>query len=154
MIGFMNPGYKVLITTAGIGQRLGFLTKFTNKALVRVGKKPALAYIIESYPEDVPIVIVTGYFGDQVKDFVKLAYPERKNVEFVQVDKYEGEGTSLGYSMLSAKKYLQCPFIFHAADTIVLHPVPKPDKNWIGGYKGGGDATQYAVLALSLRRAL
>lgn len=140
----MAADYKVLITTAGIGQRLGFLTKFTNKALVRVGKKPALAYVIEAYPEDVPLVIVTGYFADQVKDFVQLAYPERKNIEFVEVDKYEGEGTSLGYSMLAAKDRLQCPFVFHASDTIVVHPVPKPDKNWIGGYKGEVDSSQYA----------
>ena len=140
----MDPGYKVLITTAGIGQRLGLLTKFTNKALVRVGKKPALKGFIEAYPPDVPLVIVTGHFADQVKDFVALAYPERKNIEFVEVDKYEGEGTSLGYSMLAAKDRLQCPFIFHASDTIILHPVPKPEKNWIGGYKGDVDASQYA----------
>ncbi len=143
MMESMNPDYKVLITTAGVGQRLGRITQFTNKALVRVGKKPALAYIIESYAEDVPIVIVTGHFADQVKDFVALAYPERKNIEFVAVDKYEGEGSSLGYSILAAKDRLQCPFIYHAADTIVLHPVPKPDKNWIGGHKGEGDTTQY-----------
>ena len=42
--------YKVLITTSGIGSRLGNLTKYTNKCLVRVGKKPTLSYIIESYP--------------------------------------------------------------------------------------------------------
>lgn len=154
--------YKVLITTAGIGQRLGHLTKFTNKALVRVGKKPALAYVIESYAEDVPIVIVTGHFGAQVKEFVELAYPERKNIEFVQVDKYEGEGTSLGYSMLAARDLLQCPFVYHASDTIVVHPVPKPKKNWIGGYKGDADTTQYtswqimdeSTLALSDKGAM
>jgi len=140
----MEPNYKVLITTAGVGQRLGALTQFTNKALVRVGKKPSLSYVIESYAENVPLVIVTGYFGDQVKDFVKLAYPDRKNIEFVEVDKYEGEGTSLGYSMLAAEEYLQCPFIYHASDTIVVHPVPQPVKNWIGGYKGDVDTTQYA----------
>ena len=38
--------YKVLITASGLGSRLGNLTKFTNKGLVRIGKKPALSYII------------------------------------------------------------------------------------------------------------
>ena len=42
--------YKVLITTSGIGSRLGNLTEYTNKGLVRVGKKPSISYIIESYP--------------------------------------------------------------------------------------------------------
>ena len=48
-------GYKVLITASGLGSRLGNLTKFTNKGLVRIGKKPALSYIIESYPDDVAV---------------------------------------------------------------------------------------------------
>lgn len=134
--------YKVLITTSGVGQRLGELTKYTNTSLVRVGKKPALSYVIESYPENVPLVIAVGNFAEQVIDFVKLAYPER-NTEFVSVDKYDGEGSSLGYSMLKAKDYLQCPFIYHACDTIVREKVPPPDRNWIGGC-AGGDVSQYA----------
>lgn len=134
--------YKVLITTSGIGQRLGNLTKYTNKSLVRIGKKPAISYIIESYPEDIPFVITVGYFSQQVKDFIKLAYPKRK-VEFIEVDKYEGSGSSLGYSMLKAKSKLQCPFIYHACDTIITEKVNPPTENWIGGYKGD-DAGQYA----------
>lgn len=134
--------YKVLITTSGIGQRLGELTKYTNKSLVTIGKKPILSYIIESYPKNVPFVITTGYFGNHIKEFVKLAYPDRK-VEFVDIDKYQGPGTSLGYSMLQAKKKLNCPFIFHACDTITEGKIPAPKENWIGGYKGR-DASQYA----------
>ena len=110
--------YKVLITTSGIGSRLGNLTKYTNKSLVRVGKKPTLSYIIESYPEDIEIVITLGYFGDYVKQFVELAYPKRK-ITFVEVDKYCGDGSSLAYSLLKAKEHLQCRFIFHSSDTIL-----------------------------------
>jgi hypothetical protein len=139
--------HKVLITTAGLGQRLGEMTKFTNKALVRIGKKPTISYIIESYPQDTPFVIATGYFGDHVEDFVKMAYPDRP-IEFVRVDKYEGKGSSLGYTMLTASSKLQCPFIYHACDTIVTQPVPPPDKNWVGGYKGD-DASVYASWKVS-----
>ena len=56
--------YKVLITASGLGSRLGNLTKFTNKGLVRIGKKPALSYIIESYPDDVEFVVTLGHYGD------------------------------------------------------------------------------------------
>ena len=70
--------YKVLITTSGVGSRLGDLTKYTNKCLVRVGKKPAISYIVEAYPKEVELVVTVGYFGEQVKDFLTLAYPERK----------------------------------------------------------------------------
>jgi dTDP-glucose pyrophosphorylase len=139
--------YKVLITTSGAGSRLGEITKYTNKALVKVGKKPAISYIIESYPKNTEFVVTLGYFGNQVRDFLELAYPDKKFI-FVKVDKFEGKGSSLGYSMLQAEKYLQCPFIFNAADTIISsQKIPAPSNNWIGGYRGEG-SSQYASFDL------
>lgn len=134
--------YKVLITASGLGQRLGDLTRYTNKALVRIGRKNPISYIVESYPKDTEFVVTLGHYSDQVKDFLGLAYPDR-DFTFVEVDNYSGPGSSLGYSMLCAKAELQCPFIFHAGDTIITDAIPKPDKNWIGGHKGG-DASQYS----------
>lgn len=132
--------YKVLVTTSGTGSRLGEITQYTNKSLVKVGKKPAISYIIEAYPKKTEFVITLGYFGDQVRDFLELVYPDRY-FEFVTVDKYEGPGTSLGYSMLKAKNALKCPFIYHAADTLVLdQKIPQPNHNWIGGYRGEGSS--------------
>ena len=135
--------FKVLITTSGTGSRLGEITRYTNKSLVKVGKKPAISYIIEAYPKNTEFVITLGYFGNQVRDFLELAYPER-NFTFVKVDKFEGPGTSLGYSMLKTERYLQCPFIYNAADTIIANQkIPMPSLNWIGGYKGEG-SSQYS----------
>ena len=131
--------YKVVITTSGIGSRLGEFTKFTNKSLLRIGDKPAISYIIEGYPVETNYVITLGYFGEQVKEFLLLAYPERK-FEFVTVDRYEGEKSSLLYSLSHAKNVLQTPFIFHASDTIVLDHIPAPYKNWNGGFKGKGSS--------------
>ena len=102
--------YKVLITASGLGSRLGNLTKFTNKGLVRIGKKPALSYIIESYPDDVEFVVTLGHYGDQVEQFLNLAYPDKK-ITYVPVENYDGEGSSLLYSMSLCKDELQCPFI-------------------------------------------
>lgn len=137
--------YKVLITTSGIGQHLGNLTKFTNKSLVRVGKKPALAYIVEAYPENIPLVITVGYYGDHVRQFMQLAYPNRP-VTFVEIKNYDGSGASLAYSMLQAKEKLQCPFIFHAGDTITTKDkIPAPDANWVA-YFVSHDTSQYASL--------
>lgn len=135
-----STAYKVLITTSGTGSRLGEITQYTNKSLVKVGKKPAISYIIEAYPKNTEFVVTIGYFGDQVCDFLKLVYPERI-FKFVKVDKYEGAGSSLGYSMLQAASQLQCPFIYHACDTIVSgKKIPAPKTNWIGGFRGEGSS--------------
>jgi dTDP-glucose pyrophosphorylase/thiamine kinase-like enzyme len=142
--------YKVLITTSGIGSRLGEFTKYTNKSLLRIGNKPAISYIVESYPENTSYVITLGYFGKQVKDFLLLAYPER-SFEFVTVERYEGEKSSLLYSLSHAKDVLQTPFVFHASDTIVLDPVPPPTKNWNGGFRGKGSSNYASFDVLGAR---
>jgi choline kinase len=136
--------FKVLITTSGLGSRLGDLTKYTNKSLVRVGKKPGISYIIENYPKDTKFVITLGHYGNQVRDFLTLAYNDR-SFEFVEVDKYSGVGSSLGYSMLVAKDKLQCPFIFHASDTIVAENIPKPEYNWVIG-NNKSHTSQYRLI--------
>lgn len=125
--------YKVFIPTAGIGSRLGELTQYTNKSLVKVGDKPAISYIIEKYPEDVEIVVALGHFGNHVRDFLEIAYPTR-HFTFVEVDNYDKPGSSLIYSFLCARDKIDCPFIFHACDTLVEKSlIPEPDRNWLGG---------------------
>jgi choline kinase len=141
--------YKVLITTSGIGSRLGDLTTYTNKCLVRVGDKPAISYIIESYPVNTKFVITLGHYGTHIKQFLKLAYPNY-NFKFVNIDKFQGKGSSLGYSILQAKKHLQCPFIFHASDTILTNEdnIPIPSNNWCAGaYKE--ETSQYRTLRVN-----
>jgi NDP-sugar pyrophosphorylase family protein len=56
-----EANYKVLITTSGVGQRLGDLTKYTNQSLVRLLKKPILSHIVESYPKDVELVVLKSF---------------------------------------------------------------------------------------------
>lgn len=97
--------YKVLIPTAGTGSRLGGMTKYINKSLVSLGNRPAISRIIESFPEDTEFVIPTGYKGELVKEYLSLAYPERK-IQFVDVLLYEGTGSGLGLTILSAKEFL------------------------------------------------
>lgn len=129
--------YRVLITASGTGEALGDLNKFTNKALIKVGKKPAISYTVELYPPDTEFVVTLGHFGNQVKSFLELVYPER-HFTFVSVDKYSGPGSSLSYSMLQAAPHLQSPFIYHASDTVTTVLPPFPDYNWVGGYRGMG----------------
>ena len=68
--------FTVLITTSGVGSRLGSLTQYTNKSLIVVGTKPVLAQIIEKYPLDTNFIITLGYHGNHVKEFLTLCYPK------------------------------------------------------------------------------
>jgi len=123
--------YKVLIASAGLGNRLKGMTKNINKALVSVAHKPAISYIIEKFPENIELVVAVGYKANSVKDYISLAFPNRK-VTFVDVDLFEGDGSGLGYSILKCEEHLQCPFIFSSNDTIVLEEIPLPNYNWMG----------------------
>ena len=78
--------YKVFIPCAGIGSRLGGLVKNINKGLVSVDNKPVLSHIIEKFDEEIEIVVALGYKGNYVKQFLKIAYPNR-NFTFVNIDK-------------------------------------------------------------------
>lgn len=138
-----NSKYTVLITTSGIGSRLGNYTLFTNKSLVVLGKKPAISHIIEKYPLDTEFIITLGYFGNHVKEFLEITYPERF-FKFINVMPFSGPNSSLGFSMYCAKDFLQKPFIYHACDTLVMNKqIPDANSNWVAG-ADGRDATNYA----------
>tara|TARA_Y100001963_G_C6788283_1_gene454137 strand:+ start:2824 stop:4386 length:1563 start_codon:yes stop_codon:yes gene_type:complete len=133
---------KVLLTTSGTGSRLSSLTKYKNKSLIRVGEMPALSHIIKMYPTDTQFVITVGYLGNLVRQYIEIAHPD-SDVTFVEVDKYEGEGSSLLYSMFCAKEYLDTePFIFHACDTITKIEDFSISTNWLCGYPTTNN-TQY-----------
>ncbi len=140
--------YKILITTAGIGSRLGNLTKFVNKSLVSVSAKPIICYQIEKFSIDTEFVIALGYKGNLVKEFLTMAYPER-SFEFVEVKNYIGQGSGLGLTIISCENKLQLPFIFMSCDTLVEEKIPPPLTNWMGySSKNFSESTQYRKVSL------
>lgn len=149
--------YKVVIPSAGLGSRVGPYTKFINKALITIAGRPAISHVITKFDSRVEIVILLGYKGSYVRQVVDALHGDRK-ITYVEVDKFEGPGSGLGYSLLCAEKVLQCPFIFVANDTIVptddIDIDPALD-NWIGYYKNDGtyDLPQYRTLEIVNGRA-
>ena len=123
--------YKVCILAAGVGARMGPLSQHVNKAILPVNFKATISHIIQKFSSDIEIVIAVGHKKETIVEYLSLAHPDRKII-FVTIDKYVGPGTGPGYSLLQCKDALQCPFIFFAADTIVLEDIPAPDKNWFG----------------------
>jgi len=118
----------VCLTTSGTGSRLFEHTKYTNKSLLKLGDKYIINYIIDSYPDNTVFIITLGHFGDHVKQFLNLSYPN-KNFIFKDIDNYQGIGSSLGYSLLQVKELLQTPFYFHCCDTICLDEYEHLDEN-------------------------
>ena len=117
---------KILITTSGIGSRLGNITQYINKSLVKIGDKLAIDYIIDNYKHlpNVEFVITLGYKGDFVKQYLTLAYPKLINeIQFVDVNLYQGPGSSLGYSLLQTRTFINEPFIFHCCDAIFIDKI-------------------------------
>ncbi len=122
--------YRVCIPTAGTGSRLGNLTKFVNKSLISIANRPTLSHLIEQFPGDCEFVIALGHKGDLVREFIELAYSERR-FYFSEVYPFEGPGSGLGLSLLSCREHLQQPFVFISCDTLVKEPIPSPDSNWM-----------------------
>lgn len=111
---------KILIACSGTGSRMGDYTKYTNKALLKIGNKFTIDYIISHFKNiNCEFVITLGYYGEHIKQYLEIAYPEY-NFKFVKVDNYDKKGSSQCYSILKARDYLQEPFIFIACDTIIL----------------------------------
>ena len=61
--------YKVIIPTAGLGSRLGNLTKNINKSLVSVSYKPVISWQFEKLHIDCEIIVPLGYKGKLIKEF-------------------------------------------------------------------------------------
>ncbi len=123
--------YKVCILAAGEGKRMSPLTKNFNKALLPLGYKAAISHIIEKFTKEIEIVVAVGYEKKKVSEYLFCAHQDRK-IKLVEVDNFSGPGSGPGYSLLSCKNYLKCPFIFFSVDTIVEENIPLPDHNWMG----------------------
>lgn len=134
--------YKVCILAAGKNERVSYARDF-HIGLLPIGTKSAISKIIEKFPKEVEVVIALGYNGHLIKDFIKIAYNDRK-ITFVEIVNYSGPESGPGKSLLMCKNYLQCPFVFTSVDTIVSEAIPEPTKNWIGISKIS-DSTNYCV---------
>lgn len=113
---------QVIIPSAGLGSRLGTITKNINKALIPVGKKPSISYIIDWYPKDFNFIIAIGYKGQYIKDYIRIAYPKR-DIKFVDVNPFDGPGSGLGYTLKCCNKYIKEDFFFHTNDGIILDKI-------------------------------
>ena len=127
----MKPALCIL--AAGIGSRLENFSEHINKGLLPLDNKAIISHIIDKTPKEYDIIVILGYKGSVVKEYCNAAHNDR-NFIFVTVDKFTGDDTGPGYSISFAKKYLQRPFIWVTADTIITDELPPVEHNWLGSY--------------------
>ena len=118
----------VIIPSAGIGSRLDLHTKNFNKAMIQLGDTPVISKIIESYPHSTNFIVITGYKGEHIKEYLKLVYPN-KNIKIINVKLFDGPGSGLSLTLSKSLKYIDQSFFFHANDTIFT------DKNFYSNIK-------------------
>ena len=85
--------YTVFIPTAGIGSRLKNYSRYLNKSLIEVENLPTISRQILSFPNNCEFIIALGYKGNLVKDYLKLAHPE-KNIKFVKIPIFQGKNSA------------------------------------------------------------
>ena len=122
--------YKLFISTAGVGSRIKSNFQL-NKSLLPINRVAVLSKIIEKIPKKIEIVLALGYQGKIVKEFVNIYHPHRK-IKFINIKNYNQKGSGPGLSLLQAKEYLQCPFIYSSCDTLISGKPKNPIHNWIG----------------------
>ena len=101
----------VIIPTAGIGSRLDLSTKNMNKAMLQIGDLPVISKIIDSYPKSWQFIVIVGYKGDQISEYLKLVYPKQK-IKIIRVKNYIGPQSGLTVTLRNSLKYIDKPFFF------------------------------------------
>jgi glucose-1-phosphate thymidylyltransferase len=95
---------KAIIPVAGVGTRLRPHTYTQPKALIPVGGKTILAFIIDELLEAgvTEFIFVIGYLGEKIEEFVNKQYPTLQ-ASFVEQKNREG----LGHAIFMTKHLVQ-----------------------------------------------
>ena len=116
---------KVVILNAGIGQRMGNLTKNKPKCLVKINERETildhqLKNIIKSGLND--FIIPTGPFESQIINHINLHFPNI-NVEYINNPLYKR--TNYIYSIFLAKEKVTEDILFAHGDLIFSQKLVK-----------------------------
>lgn len=110
----------LIIMAAGRGSRMGRVGDALHKCLVPLNGRAIISHQLALVPDDIPIIIGIGYRGEQIRDYIRVAHPER-DVTFVDVEHWDvvgrgGPGLTLVRAM-SAMDYSD-DVLFTSCDTL------------------------------------
>jgi glucose-1-phosphate thymidylyltransferase len=139
---------KAIIPVAGVGTRLRPHTHTVPKALMIVAGKPILAHILDQLPElgIREVVMVVGYMGDRIRDYVKKNY--KLSVTYVE----QRERKGLGHAVYLTEAHVKnAPALIVLGDTIFkadFSKVVSGPRNYIG-VKEVSDPTHFGVVQVA-----
>ncbi|MBR3066929.1 MAG: aminotransferase class I/II-fold pyridoxal phosphate-dependent enzyme [Prevotella sp.] len=98
---------QAIILAAGMGRRLGELTSQNTKCMVKVNGVSLIDRLLGQLSRLAlnRVVIVVGYKGQELKDYIGQCYAERLKIEYVENPVYDR--TNNIYSLALAKDQLQ-----------------------------------------------
>lgn len=130
----MAETMKILIPMAGLGTRLRPHTWSKPKPLLQVAGKTVLAHLLDSFktlpdPENIELVFIIGYLGDQVPKYMEEYYPHVK-AHYVIQSEMKGQSQALQL----AAQYLHGPVMVVFADTLAETDFSMVGKEDLDGY--------------------
>lgn len=110
---------KVVIPMAGLGTRLRPHTWSKPKQLVSVAGKVVLDHVLDTLsslqsPQDIELVNIVGYLGEQIGEHVRTHYPNIRT-HFVLQENPKGQS----HAIKLAEEYLDGPMLMVFADTLI-----------------------------------
>ncbi|MDK2849867.1 MAG: glucose-phosphate thymidylyltransferase [Candidatus Woesearchaeota archaeon] len=138
--------FQAIIPAAGVGKRLRPLTHTLPKSLVPVAGKPIIVHIIDELVsigiED--IVLILGYFGEKIEEYLKQHYPQ---IKFTFVYQRERKGSA--HAVLLTESAIKHPVMIIYGDTIIegdLRNGIKKGKDLLLGTKFVDDPRRFGIV--------
>ena len=115
----MSESLKVVIPMAGLGTRLRPHTWSKPKQLISVAGKAVLDHVLDTLsslpnPQDIELVNIVGYLGEQIESYVNERYPDMP-AHYVVQDDPRGQS----HALYLAREYLHGPMLVVFADTLI-----------------------------------
>ena len=110
------PLVRVAILAGGLGTRLGDATRNVPKAMIDVGGRPFLEYVIDAFRERGfdEFVLLTGHYGDQIERHFGDGTRSGVHIEYSR----EGEPIGTGGAVREARLLLGDRFLLTYADVL------------------------------------
>lgn len=110
-----------VVLAAGVGARMGALSRFCPKPLIPVAGRPLIDWVINSLVKAgvKRLTVVVGHMGELVKRHVRKRW-RGLNVDCVHASNYL---KGAGYSLLAAEDHVSGEFILCPADLVFDHTI-------------------------------